>query len=115
MNQPTDPFKATLDHVPDTTGRDRGHRLCREGGGIPCGASRSRARRGFSTIVTAPVSPRHTPIACTGLSAIDFSADPSYLPRISAGRRHEGSMAYGTSIILFTLSTPSGVMRGQVS
>jgi hypothetical protein len=22
MNQPTDPFKATLDHVPDTTGRD---------------------------------------------------------------------------------------------
>jgi hypothetical protein len=22
MNQPTDPFKATLDHAPDTTGRD---------------------------------------------------------------------------------------------
>jgi hypothetical protein len=22
MNQPTDPFKATLDNVPDTTGRD---------------------------------------------------------------------------------------------
>jgi len=47
MNQPTDPFKATLDNVPDTTGRD---------GAIDFAAKVEASPRSESFSVTARIS-----------------------------------------------------------